>query len=128
MLVAPDGKRAVSGSYDRTLKLWDLERGETIRTLEGHTGWVLAVAITPDGQRAISGSNDHTLRLWDLSNGEEIASFAGEGPISCCAVLPDGTTFLAGDATGTLHFLRLVEAPPSSTTRPPGASPRLSSR
>ena len=57
---------------------WDLESGQTIRTLEGHTCWVSAVAITPDGRRAVSGSEDRTLRLWDLESGKEIATSAEE--------------------------------------------------
>jgi len=48
-----------------------------IRTFEGHTDWVSAVAVTPDGRRAVSGSWDQTLRLWDLENGR-IAASAGE--------------------------------------------------
>ena len=54
--VTPDGRRAVSGSDDRTLKVWDLEQGALLATLEGHGDWVRAVAVTPDGRRAVSGS------------------------------------------------------------------------
>ena len=36
--ITPDGKQAVSGSYDNTLKVWDIESGKLIRTLEGHAG------------------------------------------------------------------------------------------
>ena len=52
--MTPDGKRAVSGSDDKTLKVWDLESGRELRTLEGHADWVKAVAVTPDGKRAVS--------------------------------------------------------------------------
>ena len=48
------------------LKVWDLERGEELRTLEGHTGWVDGVAVTPDGRRAVSACDDRTLKVWDL--------------------------------------------------------------
>ena len=71
--MTPDGRRAVSASEDRTLRLWDLESGQTIRTLEGHTERVLAVAVTPDGRRAVSASEDRTLRLWDLESGQTIS-------------------------------------------------------
>ena len=56
--LTPDGKRAVSASWDTTLKVWDLERGEVLRTLEGHSNVVAAVALTPDGKRAVSASWD----------------------------------------------------------------------
>jgi WD40 repeat protein len=43
-----------SVSWDQTLRLWDLSSGQTLRTLEGHTGWVCPVAVTSDGRRAVS--------------------------------------------------------------------------
>jgi WD40 repeat protein len=63
LAVTPDGLRVVSGSDDKTLRLWSLETGKMIRILEGHTEHVWTVAITPDGRRAVSGSFDRTLRL-----------------------------------------------------------------
>jgi WD40 repeat protein len=71
--VMPDGRRAVSASYDRTLRLWDVESGRTIRMLEGHTALVTSVAVTPDGCHAVSASEDRTLRLWDLGTGQKTA-------------------------------------------------------
>jgi WD40 repeat protein len=73
--ITPDGSRAVSASDDHTLRVWDLQSGQSLRTLEGHLGWVLEVAITPDGRRAVSASHDSALRVWDLQSGEEIATF-----------------------------------------------------
>jgi WD40 repeat protein len=52
--VTPDGTRAVSASGDHTLKVWDLETGRALRTLEGHTSSVWCVAIVPNGKRAVS--------------------------------------------------------------------------
>ena len=53
--------------------------GPLIRILEGHTGWVYAVAVTPDGRRAVSASRDQTLRLWDLESGQTGVPIA-DGP------------------------------------------------
>ena len=79
-----------------------------LRTLNGHTTRVNAVAVTADGKRAISGSDDNTLKVWDLSSGNNvIASFTGESAIACCAIAPDGVTIVAGDASGRVYFLRL---------------------
>ena len=67
--LTPDGKRAVSASYDRTLKVWELDSGRLLRTLEGHKALVNAVALTPDGKRAVSASFDRTLKIWELDSG-----------------------------------------------------------
>ena len=51
---SPDGKTALSGSYDMTLILWDVASGEVERTLEGHGDWVTACALSGDGRRLVS--------------------------------------------------------------------------
>jgi hypothetical protein len=109
--VTLDGKQAIlsckglfSGGY---LKVWDLERGEELRTLSGHSDWVQAVAVTPDGKLAISASDDHTLKVWDLESGEVIGAFGGDSSMPACAVAPDGVTVVACERSGSVHFLRL---------------------
>jgi WD40 repeat protein len=103
----PDGRQAISGSDDKTLKLWDLETGKVVRTLEGHSGRVYAVAVTPEGAQAVSASGDHTLKVWELDSGLCLATFTADAPILSCAVARDGVTIVAGDASGAVHFLTL---------------------
>jgi hypothetical protein len=87
----PDGGRALSGSWDHTLRLWDLVNGETLRTFEGHNHRVNAVAVLPDGSRAISGSNDKTLRLWNLVTGETLRVLKGHASgVHAVVVRADG--------------------------------------
>ena len=111
--LSADGRRALSGSYDDTLHLWDLGTGQTLRTLEGHTDPVFAVALSPDGCRALSGSSDNTLRLWDLSDGKELLTFTVDGDVRACTLGQDNRTIVAGDGLGRVHFLRLVESDPT---------------
>ena len=75
--VLADGRRALSGSGDRTLRLWDLETGAELRRFEGHEDRVTSVTVLADGRRALSGSHDRTLRLWDLETGAELRRFEG---------------------------------------------------
>ena len=56
MAFSPDGKRIVSGSRDKTVKVWDAATGQETLTLKGHTGSVSSVAFSPDGKRIVSGS------------------------------------------------------------------------
>jgi WD40 repeat protein len=60
----PDGTRIASGSFDKTVRLWDTASGELLATLTEHEGAVISVAFSPDGTRIASGSDDRTVRLW----------------------------------------------------------------
>jgi WD domain, G-beta repeat/CHAT domain len=101
--VTLDGRRLVSGASDRTLRVWDLETGRVVATLQGHAGRVKACAVTPDGRRLVSGSDDHTLKVWDLESGRPVATLQGHpGGAIACAVAPDGRRLVSGSADRTL--------------------------
>ena len=67
--VSQEGARAISGSDDGTVRVWNLATGQEEAALTGHTDWVRAVAVSQDGARAVSGSDDGTVRVWDLATG-----------------------------------------------------------
>jgi hypothetical protein len=101
--VTPDGRRMVSASGDRTLKVWDLGIGALLVTLTGHTNWVSACAVTPDGRRVVSASGDRTLKVWDLRTGALLATLEGHAlDVSACAVTPDGRRVVSASWDGTL--------------------------
>ncbi|MCM8595659.1 NB-ARC domain-containing protein [Accumulibacter sp.] len=104
--LTPDGRRAVSGGYDKTLLVWDLDAGECLRTLRGHRSSVANVALTPDGRRAVSGSRDNTLRVWDLDTSEclrtTLHGHYGIGSPSV-AVTPDARRAVSGGGDMTLR-------------------------
>ncbi len=103
--VTANGHRAVSGSYDRTLRLWNVDTGEEIKHLNGHTSQIWCVAISEDGRYAASGASNYektasggkhvrdAVRLWDLSHGQQIASYhfpvANEAWVRCVRFSPD---------------------------------------
>jgi WD40 repeat protein len=66
---SPDGKRIATGSYDRTIKLWDAQTRKEQRTLTGHGGQVIRVGFRPDGKCLASASADGTLRRWNVERG-----------------------------------------------------------
>jgi WD40 repeat protein len=72
---ADDGEHVVSGSTDKTVKLWKLGSGEELRSLTGHGDDVRAVAVTRDGRKVIAASRD-TIKTWDLRRGDELRTLA----------------------------------------------------
>ena len=101
--LSADGHVAVSGSYDNTLKVWDLQTGELLRTLSGHLDWVSAVAQSADGDMVISGSHDQTLKVWDLQTGDALLTLEGHrGTVKAVAVAADGRTIVSGSQDRTL--------------------------
>jgi len=63
--ISSDGQFALSGSWDGTLRLWDLNTGTTTRNFYGHTKDVLSVAFSADNRQIVSGSRDKSINLWN---------------------------------------------------------------
>jgi WD40 repeat protein len=103
LAATPEGRYAVSGSRNGTLKVWILANGQLHRTLAGHRGCVNALGVTPDGRRALSGSEDRTIMLWDLAIGRLLRTFTGHrGSVTALAVMPDGRRALSASQDRTL--------------------------
>ena len=73
---SPDGKTLASGSFDKTVRLWDVATGKTLRTLKGHRQAVVGLAFSPDGKILATGGDDSTIRLWQVDSGAELRTIA----------------------------------------------------
>jgi WD40 repeat protein len=103
---SPDGKRIVSGSDDRTVRVWDAGSGQQIgEPLTGHTAGVISVAFSPDGKRIVSRSRDNTVRVWDAGSGQQIgAPLTGHtGFVNGVAFSPDGKRIVSGSTDTTMR-------------------------
>jgi WD40 repeat protein/serine/threonine protein kinase len=102
---ARDGSFIVSGSFDRTVRLWNVSDGSLRATLEGHERPVWGVAVHPDGTRVASGGGDRTVRLWRVSDGVELQRGVGhEGAITGVVWSPDGRLVATSSEDGTVRF------------------------
>jgi WD40 repeat protein len=84
--VSGDGRRAISGSWDRTVRVWDLATRRELRCFSRHHGLqagIYCVALSPDGRLALAGGSDGKVWLWNVETGEERGR---------CQVPTDGTT------------------------------------
>ena len=103
---SPDGKQVVSGSYDKTVRLWDAATGRALQTLEGHSSGVSSVAFSPDGNLL------STLRVSDF--------WVAEGEANILWLPPDyrsqyeaiwDQTIVLGHSSGGLSFLEFKQGP-----------------
>ena len=102
---SPDGARVVTGSGDRTARIWDAETGAVLRTLEGHDGHVNRCAFSPDGARVVTASSDETVRIWDAETGAQLRMLEGHTyPVDCCAFSPDGARVVTASCDHTARI------------------------
>jgi len=104
--MSPDGTRVVTGSWDRSAKIWDVATGRVIVKLDGvHQGEINSARYSPDGARILTASDDGTARLWDAASGqplEPILRGHGRSRVRDACFSPDGSRILtvSNDKTG----------------------------
>src|SRR5262249_55505472 len=118
-----DGRRLVSASHDRTVRVWDARAAEGepdpgCRTLKGHADDVNSVAFHPeDGRVLTSAGADGTVRLWDASSGKQLrVLYARAGIVEGLAFSPDGQRLATAGVDNTLKVWDTTtwqEIPPS---------------
>lgn len=97
LAISPDGQTLASGSYDNTIKVWNLNNGSEIFTINGHSDKVTCLAISPHEHNLLSGSCDGKIKIWNLSNGKEISTIIEDSDaVLSIAISPDGQTFVSG--------------------------------
>ena len=104
--ISPDGKYIVSGSWDATIKIWDIKTGECLNTLEGHKDSVNSIVISPDGKYIVSASSDNTIKIWDFKTFEYIYTIDKSYQISI-----DKHGYFTGSDEAIDKYLRVSEEP-----------------
>ena len=75
--VNPAGTRIATVSFDKTIKIWDLESGRELRSISNIGGYVNAISWSPDGRTLIHGAEDRTVRIWEAETGRAVRTING---------------------------------------------------
>ena len=78
-----DGRYLATGGFDKLIRIWDLQTGENISTLLGHTNSVSSLSFSKNGSRLVSSQRGDTIRIWDWKNKREVMNVVE--PDSACA-------------------------------------------
>jgi len=104
---SPDGSLVASASDDATVRLWDVETGEEVQSLEG-SDWLYSVAFSPDGTLVAAGGTGGLLLVWDVTTGEMVAELAGHsGAVNTVAFGPDSALLASGGDDGAVRLWAL---------------------
>ncbi|HEX2727019.1 MAG TPA: c-type cytochrome, partial [Beijerinckiaceae bacterium] len=107
LVVSPDGKTAMSGSFDQSAIIWALDRGAALQVLRFHDGAVNAAAVLPDG-RFVSGGEDGRIAVWRTGEATPAQIIeAHKAPIAGLAVSQDGTRIASASWDGTARVTPL---------------------
>ena len=92
-----------SGSYDKTIKIWNLQTGELMSTLTG-TSMIHTLAISPDGHTLISNGDNNSIKIWDLNTAVNKVLRGHSNLVLSLAISPDGKTLLSGSRDHTIKL------------------------
>lgn len=111
LLLTPDGRLITAcRRSDRTVKVWDIERGRLLHTLEGHNDGVAKLLLTPDGRLLTScGSDrDSTLKVWDIDGGRLLYSLEGHtAGVDKLLLTPDGRLISSCSSGSRAHMVKV---------------------
>jgi WD40 repeat protein len=108
-----DGKQLVSSSWDKTVRVWNLESKQQRHVLRGHRDWVHDAFLSSD-DKSLYSTSQKGIRKWSLESGTETAHFPGLGgaSVNCAAFSPDGTLVVTGGRNGVVQVWKVSASKP----------------
>ena len=107
VVISQDGKILACGNGDGTIKVWQLETGEELGIIEGHTNDVISIALSRDGEILASGSYDGTIKVWQLETETELTLQSHFMRVSAIAISPDGEKLVSGSSDDSIKIWHL---------------------
>jgi WD40 repeat protein len=109
---SPDGRYLLTGSFDKSLKLWEAATGKEIKNFAGQTGHqnlVLAAAFNPSGSMVASGAADNTAKLWDTPLSVPLREYLHGGAVNALALSPDGARLAGAVNDGSVKVWNVAD-------------------
>jgi WD40 repeat protein len=104
-----DNKYILSGSSDRTAKIWEVKTGKELKTFSGHSDKITSVCFSPDNRSIFTASSDKTIKQWNYSSGEVIKTFNGHtSGINSIAISNDKKFLVSGSADKTIKIWEIA--------------------
>ena len=105
--ITPDGRRVLSASNDKTVRMWDVATGNLLSTFCGHQGFVCSLAVSSDGLHVAAGAADGAIKVWNLASGAICANLHHGGPDAKVAWGCVSDQLFSGGADGHLRVWQL---------------------
>jgi WD40 repeat protein len=103
--ISPNAKNIIGACIDKTIKIWDVDTGNIVYTLTGHSDYITSLAISSDGKNLVSTSRDMTIKIWNLNTGTLKKTLHGHLKcVNCIAISPDGQFMTSGSSDGTIKI------------------------
>ena len=110
VVLSADGRFIVSGSDDKTIKLWNIHERKEVCTFTGHTSFIWSVAMSADCKLIASGSEDKTVKLWSIHERKEEFTFTGhKGVVRSVAISADGRFIVSGSTDYRIKLWNILE-------------------
>jgi WD40 repeat protein/serine/threonine protein kinase len=92
------------GTFDHSIRIFDVATGRELRETPGHRGWIADIAVSADGARALTAGKDGTARLWDLASGRQLRVLEHRSMVYSTAFAPDGRLVATGAQDGAVRI------------------------